>query len=63
MELATLKRLSEVGGRDGIVLLTALETTLIPSSSNAQLKGLLETGLKIFKGHQQHAEHTASMVK
>jgi len=41
----------------------ALETTLIPSSSNAQLKGLLETGLKIFKGHQQHAEHTASMVK
>lgn len=41
----------------------ALETTLIPSASNGELKGLLQTGLKIFKGHQQHAEHTASMVK
>ena len=35
----------------------ALETTLIPSASNGELKGLLETGLKIFQGHQQHAEH------
>ncbi len=41
----------------------ALETVLIPSSSNAELKSLLQTGLKIFKGHQQHAEHTAAMVK
>jgi putative membrane protein len=41
----------------------ALETVLIPSSSNAELKSLLQQGLKIFKGHQQHAEHTASMVK
>ena len=41
----------------------ALETLLIPSSQNAELKSLLQTGLKIFKGHQQHAEHTASMVK
>ena len=41
----------------------ALETVLIPSSSNAELKGLLQQGLKIFKGHQQHAEHVASMVK
>ncbi len=35
----------------------ALDKTLIPSASNAELKGLLETGLKIFKGHEQHAEH------
>ena len=41
----------------------ALESTLIPSSSNAELKGLLQQGLKIFKGHQQHAEHTAAKVK
>jgi len=40
----------------------ALETVLIPSSSNAELKSLLQQGLKIFKGHQQHAEHTASLI-
>jgi putative membrane protein len=38
----------------------ALESTLIPSAQNAELKTLLETGLKLFQGHQQHAEHTAS---
>ena len=38
----------------------ALETTLIPSASNAELKSLLQTGLKIFQGHQQHAEHVAA---
>jgi putative membrane protein len=38
----------------------ALETLLIPSSSNAELKSLLQTGLKVFQGHQQHAEHVAS---
>lgn len=37
----------------------ALKTTLIPSSSNAELKSLLETGLKIFQGHLQHAEMLA----
>lgn len=37
----------------------ALKTTLIPSSSNAELKALLETGLKIFEGHLQHAEMLA----
>jgi putative membrane protein len=42
---------------------SALETTLIPSATNAELKSLLQTGLKIFQGHQQHAEHTATMVK
>jgi putative membrane protein len=38
----------------------ALETTLIPSASNPELKGLLQTGLKIFEGHQQHAEQVAA---
>ena len=42
---------------------SALETLLIPSASNAELKSLLETGLKIFQGHEQHAEHVASMLK
>jgi putative membrane protein len=41
----------------------ALETTLIPSASNAELKSLLQTGLKIFEGHEQHAEHVASDLK
>lgn len=41
----------------------ALKTLLIPSASNAELKGLLETGLKVFEGHQQHAEHVAAELK
>ncbi|OCP05740.1 MULTISPECIES: DUF4142 domain-containing protein [unclassified Ensifer] len=41
----------------------ALETLLIPSAKNADLKDLLETGLKLFQGHQQHAEHVAAMMK
>lgn len=41
----------------------ALETLLIPSATNADLKALLETGLKLFQGHQQHAEHVASTLK
>ena len=41
----------------------ALETQLIPSASNAELKSLLQTGLKIFQGHQQHAEHVAAKLK
>jgi putative membrane protein len=41
----------------------ALETVLIPSASNAELKSLLQTGLKIFQGHQQHAEHVAATLK
>jgi putative membrane protein len=41
----------------------ALETLLIPSAQNAELKGLLETGLKLFQGHQQHAEHVAAALK
>ncbi len=35
----------------------ALETTLIPSAQNGELKSLLQTGLKLFKSHQDHAEH------
>jgi putative membrane protein len=41
----------------------ALESTLIPSASNAELKTLLETGLKIFKGHEEHAAHLVAMLK
>lgn len=42
---------------------SALETTLIPNAGNAELKSLLQTGLKIFQGHQQHAEHVAAGLK
>lgn len=38
----------------------ALSSTLIPSASNAQLKGLLEVGLKLFSEHQLHAEQLAA---
>lgn len=41
----------------------ALETLLIPSATNAELKSLLQTGLKIFQGHLQHAEHVAASLK
>jgi putative membrane protein len=40
----------------------ALETLLIPSTTNADLKALLQTGLKIFQGHQAHAEQLASKM-
>ena len=35
----------------------AVDKLLIPSATNQELKGLLRVGLKIFQGHQQHAEH------
>jgi putative membrane protein len=38
----------------------ALQNTLIPSANNAELKSLLQTGLKIFQGHEQHAEEVAA---
>lgn len=41
----------------------ALQNTLIPSASNQELKDLLTTGLKIFQGHQQHAEQVAADLK
>ncbi len=42
---------------------SALEGTLIPSAQNPKLKSLLQTGLKIFQGHEQHAEHLAAELK
>lgn len=41
----------------------ALETTLIPDASNPELKSLLETGLKIFQGHEQRAEQVVASLK
>src|SRR6185312_6574368 len=41
----------------------ALTSTLIPSAKTSELKAFLETGLKIFQGHQQHAEHIAATLK
>src|SRR3954471_17827837 len=41
----------------------ALESTLIPSAKNDQLKSLLETGLTLFREHQMHAEQVAKALK
>lgn len=41
----------------------ALETTLIPNAKNDQLKGLLQTGLTLFREHQAHAEQVAKELK
>ena len=41
----------------------ALEKTLIPSSQNAELKALLQKGLKIFQGHEKHAESVVAKLK
>jgi putative membrane protein len=37
--------------------------SLIPSASNAELKSLLQIGLKVFQSHQQHAEYVAAALK
>lgn len=42
---------------------SALQSTLIPAATNSELKDLLTTGLKIFQGHEQHAEHVAAEFK
>ena len=42
---------------------SALQSTLIPDASNPELKDLLMTGLKIFQGHEQHAEQVAAEFK
>jgi putative membrane protein len=42
---------------------SALETQLIPSASNGELKSLLQTGLKIFQGHEQHAQMIDAKLK
>jgi putative membrane protein len=41
----------------------ALESTLIPDAQNAELKSLLQTGLKLFKEHQEHASHLVAELK
>jgi putative membrane protein len=41
----------------------ALSTVLIPNARNAELKSLLQTGLKLFQEHQLHAEHLAAGLK
>lgn len=41
----------------------AVRGTLIPSASDQELKGLLETGIRIFEGHQQHAERLVQALK
>lgn len=41
----------------------ALESTLIPSADNGELKALLETGLTLFREHQAHAEHVLAELK
>ena len=41
----------------------ALESTLIPSAKNGELKSLLETGLTLFREHLAHAEHVAKALK
>ena len=41
----------------------ALDSTLIPGASNAELKSLLQTGLTLFREHQMHAEHLVGELK
>ena len=41
----------------------ALESTLIPSAKNGELKSLLQTGLTLFREHQTHAEAIAAKLK
>jgi putative membrane protein len=41
---------------------SALKTRLIPDARNPQLKRLLATGLKIFEGHEKHAEEIAGRL-
>jgi putative membrane protein len=42
---------------------STLEKTLIPSAQNGELKSLLQTGLKLFKEHEKHAEKLVSELK
>lgn len=41
----------------------ALQSTLIPSADNGELKSLLQTGASLFGEHQVHAEHLAASMK
>jgi putative membrane protein len=40
----------------------ALSNTLIPDAQNAELKSLLENGLKIFQDHQRDAENIVKQL-
>lgn len=72
---ATMRRLSGLRGRsfDRAYALNevvyhktvnaAVANTLIPSTNNGELKSLLQTGLKLFREHQHHAEHLAENLK
>ena len=41
----------------------ALSKVLIPNAKNPELKSLLQTGLKLFTGHELHAEMVAKDLK
>ncbi len=41
---------------------SALTTTLIPGAQNSELKSLLESGLKVFQAHLEHAERLAHQL-
>ena len=45
---------NEVSYHDSVI--GAIEKTLIPNAKNAELKGLLESGMPIFKSHLEHAK-------
>jgi len=40
-----------------------LSGTLILAAQNSELKGLLETGLKLFQENEQHAEHRVAQLR
>jgi predicted outer membrane protein len=40
----------------------ALSNTLIPDAQNAELKSLLQSGLKIFQDHQRDAENIVKQL-
>jgi putative membrane protein len=46
-----------------LTVIGALETTLIPSMKNGELKSLLETRLTLFKNHHKRAERLVSQLK
>lgn len=72
---ASLRRLSHLKGRSfdrayaanevayHKTVNAALANTLIPSANNGELKSLLQTGLKLFREHQAHAEHLVVALK
>ena len=72
---ASLRRLSHLNGRSfdrayaanevayHKTVNGALANTLIPSANNGELKSLLQTGLKLFREHQAHAEHLTAALK